>query len=148
VITPEKRGTLRERYIDICYKRGALLCPSFATMRLGLVMGGTGVGQMDECCCCLWEHLTKREVQIAALVASGMSNEQVGRRLNLSAHTVSSHVEAAMHRLGAANRTELVARCYVEGLLDASTWPPSATGRRCVRTSPTTANSAKRLIRR
>jgi DNA-binding NarL/FixJ family response regulator len=111
-------------------------------MRLRLVMGGTSVGQTDECCCCLQEHLTKREIQIAVLVANGMSNEQVGRRLNLSAHTVSSHVEAAMHRLGAANRTEMVARCYVEGLLDPSAWPPSATGRRCVHISLTSATSA------
>ena len=61
-----------------------------------------------------------------------MSNQQIGHKMRLSRHTVGTHVLTAMHRLGAQNRTELIARCYFAGLLEISSWPPKLTGRRCV----------------
>jgi DNA-binding CsgD family transcriptional regulator len=83
-------------------------------------------------CCCTREHLTGREVATVELVAAGLSNDQIGRRLNLSPHTVASYIMTAMRRLGAHNRAELVARCFVAGILDGSAWPPVGTGHRCV----------------
>lgn len=88
---------------------------------------------MSSTCCCQDEHLTTRELNMIAHVAAGLSNSQIGRCLGLSPHTVASHVATAMRRLGAANRAELVARAYVSDLLDATAWPPTPTGRRCVR---------------
>jgi DNA-binding NarL/FixJ family response regulator len=83
-------------------------------------------------CCCSCNHLTPREVDVTVLAAAGLSNSEIARRMKLSGHTVSTYVIDAMHRLGARNRTELVARCYANGLLDAGSWPPEATGRRCI----------------
>lgn len=83
-------------------------------------------------CCCSRDHLTPREVEVTVLLAGGLSNFQIARRMTLSGHTVSTYVIDAMHRLGARNRTELVARCYANGLLEAGSWPPEATGRRCI----------------
>jgi DNA-binding CsgD family transcriptional regulator len=83
-------------------------------------------------CCCRSDHLTLKEVAAVELIALGLANDAIGARLSLSGHTVAGQISAAMRRLRAHNRAELVARCYAEGILDASVWPPHATGRRCV----------------
>jgi non-specific serine/threonine protein kinase len=54
--------------------------------------------------------LSCRELQVAGLVASGLTNAQVARQLNLSHRTVENHVAHALAKLGARNRTELAAR--------------------------------------
>lgn len=83
-------------------------------------------------CCCHKDHLTSTQIRVIELVAAGRSNDQIGRRLHMSRHTVTTHLLHAMHRLDAANRTEVVARCYVFGLLRPGEWPPVATGQRCI----------------
>ena len=85
-----------------------------------------------ERCCCDREHVTPREVDVIALIATGYSNGRIARLLGLSRHTVASHVTTAMQRVGAANRAELVARCYVTNLLTGGVWPPAPSGRRCI----------------
>jgi hypothetical protein len=47
------------------------------------------------------------------------------------AHTVRNHVASAMRRAGARSRTELVAMCFVAGLLTL-TWPPTMSPRACL----------------
>lgn len=93
--------------------------------------------QKIKSCCCGCDHVTAREIDVIVLAAAGLSNSQIARRMTLSGHTVSTYVIDAMHRLGARNRTELVARCYANGLLDTRAWPPEATGQRCIRQDPT-----------
>ncbi len=53
--------------------------------------------------------LTAREEQVLALVAEGLSNAQIARRLYISAKTVSVHVSAILRKLGASSRTEAAA---------------------------------------
>ncbi|MFJ9625649.1 response regulator [Streptomyces sp. NPDC101181] len=50
--------------------------------------------------------LTAREREVLALLPSGMSNEEIGRRLFLSRTTVRDHVSAVLTKLGAANRVQ------------------------------------------
>ncbi|MFL6138851.1 MAG: AAA family ATPase [Frankiaceae bacterium] len=66
------------------------------------------------------EHadLTSREVEVLALVASGLSNKQVGERLFISTKTASVHVSNILAKLGATSRTEAAAIAHREGLLD------------------------------
>jgi DNA-binding CsgD family transcriptional regulator len=87
---------------------------------------------IEERCCCAQDHLTKRELRVIELVAAGYTNTQIARHISLSRHTVASQVTAAMRRVGAGNRVELVARSYAVNLLTTGTWPPTASGRRCV----------------
>jgi DNA-binding NarL/FixJ family response regulator len=54
--------------------------------------------------------LSKRELEVAGLVASGLTNAQVAQQLQLSHRTVENHVAHALAKLGARNRTELAAR--------------------------------------
>jgi DNA-binding NarL/FixJ family response regulator len=53
--------------------------------------------------------LTPREAQVAALIRSGCTNRQIGRRLGISEKTAEVHVHHVMRKLGAANRAEVAA---------------------------------------
>jgi DNA-binding CsgD family transcriptional regulator len=68
-------------------------------------------------------------VAVIEQIAAGLTNEQVGRRLGLSPHTVATYIADARLRLGASDRAELVARCFVIGLLSVDAWPPRRSGR-------------------
>lgn len=87
-------------------------------------------------CCCAQQHLSNQEVSVIVLVARGMSNQQIGRVMSISRHTVASYLASAMRRLTVQNRAELVARCYAAELLRCGTWPPVSTGRRCLAQTP------------
>jgi NarL family two-component system response regulator LiaR len=53
--------------------------------------------------------LSKREIEVLALVAQGMSNEEIAKRLVISTATARHHVSACIQKLGAANRAEAAA---------------------------------------
>lgn len=53
--------------------------------------------------------LTGRQREIAELVAAGLSNRDIGERLNMSVRTVEGHLLRACKRVGAASRAELAA---------------------------------------
>ena len=63
------------------------------------------------------EPLTPRETEILALLAEGAANKEIASRLAISEHTVKFHVGSILAKLGAATRTEAVARGYREGLI-------------------------------
>jgi NarL family two-component system response regulator LiaR len=50
--------------------------------------------------------LTRREREVLDLLASGLSNLQISRRLNISLNTAKNHVGNILSKLGARNRTE------------------------------------------
>lgn len=54
--------------------------------------------------------LSDREAEVAALIASGLSNRQIAGRLFIGERTVESHVARAMSKLGCANRAALARR--------------------------------------
>jgi NarL family two-component system response regulator YdfI len=54
------------------------------------------------------DHLTTREREVLQLVAEGLPNKTIARRLAISDHTVKFHVASLMTKLGAASRTEAV----------------------------------------
>ncbi len=61
--------------------------------------------------------LTDREREVMALVAEGLSNEQIATHLHLSPATVKTHVSRAMVKLGARDRAQLVVMAYESGLV-------------------------------
>ena len=63
------------------------------------------------------EPLTAREVQVLELLAEGLPNNAVARRLGISDQTVKFHVAALSGKLGAANRTDAVRRAVRRGLI-------------------------------
>ena len=69
--------------------------------------------------------LTAREMTILCLIAAGLTNDEVSRRLHISRHTVAQHIADMLQRAPARNRAELVARAYTAGMLSIAEWPPS-----------------------
>jgi DNA-binding NarL/FixJ family response regulator len=61
--------------------------------------------------------LTEREREVVALVAGGLSNQEIGGRLYLSPATAKTHVSRAMMKLGARDRAQLVVIAYETGLV-------------------------------
>jgi NarL family two-component system response regulator LiaR len=53
-------------------------------------------------------QLTPRQREILRLLASGLENKQIARRLGIGVHTVKTHVSRVLAKLGAASRTEAV----------------------------------------
>ncbi|QQM39014.1 response regulator [Streptomyces liliifuscus] len=63
--------------------------------------------------------LTDREREVMALVAAGLSNEEIGRQLIMSPLTAKTHVSRAMTKLRARDRAQLVVLAYETGLVRA-----------------------------
>ncbi|MEZ4518146.1 MAG: response regulator transcription factor [Chloroflexota bacterium] len=51
--------------------------------------------------------LTRREQEITALVAEGMSNKEIAQSLNVSTNTIRSHISNILKKLKLSNRTQL-----------------------------------------
>jgi len=66
------------------------------------------------------EALTDRERQVVALVAEGLSNDEIASRLFVSPATVRTHVGRAMMKLDARDRAQLVVFAYQSGLSSAA----------------------------
>ncbi|HXS44525.1 MAG TPA: helix-turn-helix transcriptional regulator [Solirubrobacteraceae bacterium] len=60
--------------------------------------------------------LTAREVEVLALVAEGLTNAEIAKRLFLSSKTVAHHVSAVLRKLGARTRGEAGAQAVRLGL--------------------------------
>jgi DNA-binding NarL/FixJ family response regulator len=63
--------------------------------------------------------LSARELEVLRHLGRGLSREELGQALGISAETVKSHIKAIFHKLGAADRAEAIARAYEFGLLSA-----------------------------
>jgi DNA-binding NarL/FixJ family response regulator len=63
------------------------------------------------------QTLTQREREILRLLADGHSNEEIGKRLFISAETVRTYVRKAMKKLEADTRTEAVAKALRQSLI-------------------------------
>ncbi len=61
--------------------------------------------------------LTPREAEILALIAEGMSNKVIARRLGISAHTVKYHLEAVFAKLAVNSRAEALSQGVRRGLV-------------------------------
>jgi DNA-binding NarL/FixJ family response regulator len=60
--------------------------------------------------------LTDREREVVTLVAEGLTNDEIARRLTMSTATAKTHVSRAMVKAGARDRAQLVVFAYESGL--------------------------------
>lgn len=64
------------------------------------------------------EQLSKREREVLALIAAGLSNHEIAEALMLTPGTVKWHVHNVYGKLGVTRRTQAVARAQLLGLLN------------------------------
>jgi DNA-binding NarL/FixJ family response regulator len=69
-------------------------------------------------------QLTKREHQVAELVARGLSNATVARELYLSPATVATHISHVLEKLGFSSRVEIAAWIVERRLRQEAGGPP------------------------
>jgi DNA-binding NarL/FixJ family response regulator len=77
----------------------------------------------------LLDELTAREREVVALVALGLSNQEIAERLVVSPATSKTHVSRAMVKLRAHDRAKLVVFAYEAGLVAPRSEPFAAAGR-------------------
>ncbi|MEV4315420.1 response regulator transcription factor [Actinocrispum sp. NPDC049592] len=65
------------------------------------------------------EELTNREREVMALVAKGLTNDEIAGEMVISPMTAKTHVSRAMTKLGARDRAQLVVFAYESGLVKA-----------------------------
>jgi DNA-binding NarL/FixJ family response regulator len=64
-----------------------------------------------------FENLTSREVQVLDELAKGLSNKEIADILNISEHTVKTHLKNILGKLHAADRTEAVTTAIQRGII-------------------------------
>jgi LuxR family quorum sensing-dependent transcriptional regulator len=63
--------------------------------------------------------LTPREREVLGWVARGKSASEIGEILHITKRTVDEHVQTAVRKLGAMNRTHAVAIAIRDGIIEA-----------------------------
>ncbi|WP_433710176.1 response regulator [Nocardia sp. CA-084685] len=63
------------------------------------------------------EILTAREREVVAMVAQGLSNEEIAQKMYVSPLTVRTHVQRAMSKVSVQNRAQLVVIAFQSGLV-------------------------------
>ncbi|GAA3316501.1 response regulator [Nonomuraea dietziae] len=99
--------------VRVAARGDALLAPSITRKLINRyitqpLIAGAGTGLKD---------LTSREREAVALVAHGLSNDQIADRMVISPMTAKTHINRAMAKLHARDRAQLVVLAYESGLV-------------------------------
>ncbi|MFI5615609.1 response regulator [Amycolatopsis sp. NPDC051903] len=99
--------------IRVAARGDALLAPSITRKLINQYVTqprttGTGAGLKE---------LTNREREAVALVAQGLSNDQIADHMVISPTTAKTHINRAMTKLHARDRAQLVVLAYESGLV-------------------------------
>jgi DNA-binding NarL/FixJ family response regulator len=65
------------------------------------------------------DELTEREREVMALIAAGLTNDEIAAKLVISPATAKTHVSRILLKLGARDRAQLVVMAYESGLVRA-----------------------------
>jgi two-component system nitrate/nitrite response regulator NarL len=92
-------------------RRGEQTCP---TRIAGSLLRRIGAGgRSGKQAPALSTPLTRRELEISRLIATGLSNKDIARRLGISLGTTKSHVHNLLGKLSVQRRAEVIARMNV-----------------------------------
>jgi DNA-binding NarL/FixJ family response regulator len=101
------------RAVRVVAGGGALLAPTVTRRLIAEFASRTREAQpvlrLDE--------LTPREREVVVLIALGLSNDEISRKIYVSPSTAKTHATRAMTKLGARDRAQLVVFAYQSGLV-------------------------------
>ncbi|MER7576541.1 response regulator transcription factor [Streptomyces sp. NPDC126514] len=100
--------------VRVAARGDALLAPSITRKLINRYVTqplptAAGTGRLEE--------LTGREREAVALVAQGLSNDEIADRMVISPLTAKTHINRAMTKLHARDRAQLVVLAYESGLV-------------------------------
>jgi DNA-binding NarL/FixJ family response regulator len=104
------------RAVRVVASGESLLAPS-VTRRL--IAQFVTLPQRDGAMAAKLDRLTERESEVVRLVAVGLSNAEIAKRLFISPTTAKTHVSRAMLKLDARDRAQLVVFAYDSGIVTA-----------------------------
>ncbi|HED54199.1 MAG TPA: LuxR family transcriptional regulator [Phycisphaerales bacterium] len=93
--TPEGQPTRYLVLIGECGDENLKIGPEYKIMKTGLV----NLGPLSS--------LTKREIEVLALIAKGMTTDEIAKQLNRSPKTIEAHRSSLARKLGVKNRVQL-----------------------------------------
>jgi DNA-binding NarL/FixJ family response regulator len=108
------RAVLADR-VRAAARGETVLAPAVAGRLMGRMRGEPAASRA--------EQLSTRETEVLALVARGLTNAQIARRLYLSEATVKTHLLRACTKLGVSGRTAAVTKAIETGALPAPGQP-------------------------
>jgi len=111
-----KRGAAEDlvQAIRSAARGEAFLYPSVARSVLTDYLRRLDAGEERE----RYDGLTDREREVLALIAEGLSNQEIGKRLFISIKTVQTHRMHIMEKLDLHNRAQLVRYAIRKGLIE------------------------------
>ena len=98
--------------VRVAARGDALLSPAITRRLIGEY-----VGRRPDPAPARLEILTNREREVTALVARGLSNDEIATQMVISPTTAKTHVSRAMTKLHARDRAQLVVFAYESGLV-------------------------------
>ncbi|HLT84924.1 MAG TPA: response regulator transcription factor [Phototrophicaceae bacterium] len=99
-----------ERAVHAVADGAMILSPSVADRAMAYVVGGRAAARVP------FPQLTDREREVLDLVAAGLDNASISRRLVLSPKTVRNHVANVLAKLAVRDRSAAIVRAREEGL--------------------------------
>ena len=66
--------------------------------------------------------MTKREREVAALIAKGLANKEIAQRLNLATYTIKSHVGSILRKLGVDSRVKVATYALQSQVASGRNW--------------------------
>ncbi|MGW6128542.1 response regulator [Cellulomonas sp. NPDC055163] len=102
--------------VRVAARGDALLAPAITRRLIDRYVRGPAPGRASAGTAAL-TSLTDREREAVALVAHGLSNDEVAARMVISPLTAKTHVNRAMTKLHARDRGQLVVLAYESGLV-------------------------------
>lgn len=110
-LTKHSGGRELRRAIETVMEGNALLEPVVQARLLEAVAGGRATPQAS-----LPDDLTPREAEVLTLIAKGLSNAEIARRLFVSEGTVKTHINNLFSKIGARDRAQAVAYAFRKGM--------------------------------
>jgi DNA-binding NarL/FixJ family response regulator len=97
--------------VRVAARGDALLAPSITRKLIETYVTRTFIGDGEA----RLSELTNREREAVALVARGLSNDEIGHQMVISSATAKTHINRAMVKLHARDRAQLVVFAYESG---------------------------------